>query len=62
MRSTFMYSSLADVAALTGEPSYVNAIDRIWENVASKKLYITGGIGATGRPNKMEATCMIGHI
>src|SRR5581483_4886889 len=28
--------------------SYVNAIDKIWEDVVGRKLYITGGIGATG--------------
>ncbi|MGE5611280.1 MAG: glycoside hydrolase family 127 protein [Bacillota bacterium] len=48
VRATYMYSGMADVAALTGDVSYVNAIDRIWENVVGKKLYITGGIGATG--------------
>lgn len=48
VRATYMYSGMADVAAMTGDRSYVNAIDKIWENVASKKLYITGGIGATG--------------
>jgi DUF1680 family protein len=48
VRATYMYSGMADVAALTGDPSYVNAIDKIWGDVADKKLYITGGIGATG--------------
>ena len=48
VRATYMYSGMADVAALTGDQAYVNAIDKIWENVAGKKLYITGGIGATG--------------
>ena len=47
VRATYMYSGMADVAALTGDSAYVSAIDRIWENVAGKKLYITGGIGAT---------------
>jgi DUF1680 family protein len=47
VRATYMYSGMADVAAMTGDASYVNAIDRIWENVVNKKLYITGGIGAT---------------
>jgi uncharacterized protein len=47
VRATYMYSGMADVAALTGDAAYVSAIDRIWENVAGKKLYITGGIGAT---------------
>jgi DUF1680 family protein len=46
VRATYMYSGMADVAALTGDDAYVHAIDKIWENVAGKKLYITGGIGA----------------
>jgi uncharacterized protein len=48
VRATYMYSGIADVAALTGEPAYIQAIDRIWENVATKRIYITGGIGASG--------------
>jgi DUF1680 family protein len=48
VRATYMYSGMADVAALTGDESYVQAIDRIWDNVVGRKLYITGGIGATG--------------
>lgn len=46
VRATYMYSGMADVAAMTGDTAYVTAIDAIWENVASKKLYLTGGIGA----------------
>jgi DUF1680 family protein len=38
-----MYSWIYDVAALTGDASYLNAIDKIWDNVVTKKLYITGG-------------------
>ena len=48
VRATYMYSGMADVAAITGDESYIKAIDAIWDNVAQKKLYITGGIGATG--------------
>ncbi len=47
VRATYMYSGMADVAALTGDKDYIAAIDRIWNNIVSKKLYITGGIGAT---------------
>ena len=75
VRAAYMYSGMADVAALTGDSSYTKAIDRIWENIVSKKLYITGGIGATGSgeafgrnyelPN-MSAYCetcaAIGHV
>jgi len=48
VRATYMYSGMADVAALTGDAAYVKAIDTIWENTVGKKLYITGGIGASG--------------
>ena len=48
VRATYMYSGMADVAAMTGDTRYIHAIDAIWENVVGKKLYITGGIGATG--------------
>ncbi|SPE34859.1 conserved exported hypothetical protein [Candidatus Sulfopaludibacter sp. SbA3] len=46
VRAVYMYSGMADVGALTGDTAYVNALDKIWDNVASKKLHITGGIGA----------------
>ena len=48
VRAAYMYSGMADVAALTGDKGYIQAIDKIWENIVNKKLYITGGIGATG--------------
>jgi uncharacterized protein len=48
VRATYMYSGMADVAALTGDAAYIKAIDTIWENTVGRKLYITGGIGATG--------------
>ena len=46
VRAEYMYSGMADVAALTGDTSYIKAIDRIWENIVQKKYYITGGVGA----------------
>jgi len=47
VRAGYMYAGMADVAALSGDPAYVDAIDRIWENIVTRKLYITGGVGAT---------------
>ncbi len=47
VRAAYMYAGMADVAALTGDTAYIHAIDRIWDNIVTKKLYITGGIGAT---------------
>lgn len=46
VRAAYLYSGVADVAALTGNKEYLNAIDSIWENMVSKKYYINGGIGA----------------
>ena len=49
VRANYMYSGMADVAALTGDKAYIDAIDKLWANVVGKKLYITGGTGALGR-------------
>ena len=46
VRAGYLYSGVADVAALTGDEQYIAALDRIWSNVVEKKLYLTGGIGA----------------
>lgn len=48
VRATYMYTAMADIAALTGDESYLKAINDIWQDVVNKKMYITGGIGATG--------------
>ncbi len=50
VRATYMYSGMADVATLTGDTSYITAIDRIWENIVGTKLYLTGGLGQPGGP------------
>lgn len=47
VRAAYMYAGMADVAALTGDKDYIKAISDIWWNIVEKKLYITGGIGAT---------------
>ncbi len=46
VRAMYMYSGMADVAALGGHPGYVAAIDRLWLDVAGTKQYLTGGVGA----------------
>jgi DUF1680 family protein len=46
VRAMYMYSGMADTAALGGAPEYVAAIDRLWLDVAGKKQYLTGGVGA----------------
>jgi len=48
VRATYMYAGMADVSALTGDNSYKNAIDKIWNDLISTKYYVTGGIGSGG--------------
>ena len=49
VRANYMYSAMADVAALTGDSAYLEAIGHIWNNVVGKKLSVTGGVGASHR-------------
>jgi DUF1680 family protein len=46
VRAAYLYTGMADVAALSGAEGYVAALDRIWSDVVTSKLYVTGGIGA----------------
>ncbi|HES59938.1 MAG TPA: glycoside hydrolase family 127 protein, partial [Caldithrix sp.] len=46
VRAVYMYAGMADIAAIMRDSLYLKAIDKIWENVVSKKIYITGGLGA----------------
>ena len=46
VRAEYMYSGMTDIAALYKDPAYERAVDKIWDNIVSKKLYLTGGIGS----------------
>ena len=48
VRAAYLYSAIADVAALTHNESLVDAIDKIWNNVVEKKMYVQGSIGSKG--------------
>ena len=48
VRAMYLYSGMTDVAALTGDTAYLKAIDKIWENMVTKKMYVQGSIGAVG--------------
>jgi DUF1680 family protein len=45
VRAGYFYSAMADVAAITGDRQYTAAIDRIWRDMVSTKMYLTGGVG-----------------
>ena len=46
VRATYLYSAMADVGTLTGEPGYGKALGRIWGNITDTRMHITGGLGA----------------
>jgi len=48
VRATYMYAGMADIAAIEKNKAYLDAITKIWEDIVFHKIYITGGIGATG--------------
>jgi DUF1680 family protein len=62
VRAGYLYSGMADVAALTGDETYVRAIDTIWDNVVNKKLYLTGGIGALGAGEAFGANYQLPNL
>ncbi len=48
VRAGYLYAAMADIAALTNDKKFLDAIDTIWQNVVGKKLYVQGGVGAVG--------------
>jgi uncharacterized protein len=48
VRAGYLYSAIADIAALTGDQEFLSAVDKLWSNVVEKKIYVHGGIGASG--------------
>ncbi|MEY4387378.1 MAG: hypothetical protein RLY20_2661 [Verrucomicrobiota bacterium] len=46
VRANYLYSGMADYAALSGDQRYLTAITKIWDNVVGAKLHLTGGCGA----------------
>jgi DUF1680 family protein len=47
VRALYLYSGMADVAAKTGDRTLLNAAKRLWDNIVTKRMYITGGVGST---------------
>ncbi len=52
----YYYAGAADVYAETGEKALIDALDRLWENVTYKKMYVTGALGQThyGRSSRLD--------
>lgn len=46
VRAIYMYAGMTDIAAITKDKAYTEAVNNLWNNMVSKKMYITGGIGS----------------
>ena len=62
VRATYLYIPLTDIAALTGQPEYAKADDRIWEDVVGQKMYLTGGIGSIRQQEKFGAAYELPNV
>jgi DUF1680 family protein len=49
VRATYLYSAMTDVAALLDDEAFGHTVDLLWRDVASKRMYLTGGLGAEAR-------------
>ena len=45
VRAALCYTGAADVSLAYGDGRYMKALDALWDNVAHRKLHISGGIG-----------------
>lgn len=66
VRAMYLFTGMADYSAATRDTSYFKALDSLWDNIVTAKMYLTGGIGSSWQnegfsadfdlPNK-EAYC-----
>ena len=47
VRAVYLYTAMADIAAVTREPELTEACHRLFESITRRRMYITGGIGST---------------
>lgn len=47
VRAMYLFTGMADVAALKHDTAYISALHRLWDDVVGTKMYVTGGIGSS---------------
>ena len=48
VRAGYLYSAVADLARISGDTGYITALDKLWEDITQRRIFITGGIGPSG--------------
>ena len=46
VRATYLYSGMADVAAMCGDTTLMPALNDVWHDIVDRKMHINGGLGA----------------
>jgi uncharacterized protein len=62
VRLTYMAAGLADIAAMTGDPAYLAAVERLWSNVVGKKMYLTAGVGSRHDRERFGENCELPNL
>ncbi|WP_438444169.1 glycoside hydrolase family 127 protein [Gorillibacterium sp. sgz5001074] len=52
VRAMYLYAAMADLAHAYGDPTLVETLRKLWDNVTSKRMYITGGLGSQGHAER----------
>jgi len=47
VRAGYFYTAMADYALETGDPAMIEACREVWKDIATRKMYISGGVGST---------------
>ena len=47
VRCMYLYCGMADVAAMKRDSGYIGALNRLWDDVVLRNMYVTGGIGSS---------------
>ena len=62
VRAMYLYIPLTDIAALTGQPEYLKTDDALWQDVVSRKMYLTGGIGSIRQQERFGAAYELPNV
>lgn len=57
VRANYLYAGVADVYAETGEKQLMENLKSIWQDIVSRKMYITGACGALYDGTSPDGTC-----
>jgi uncharacterized protein len=55
VRATYLYAAMTDVATLAGESPLWQTVRALFDDVTTKKVYVTGGLGAEGHTEAFGA-------